>query len=75
MCQTRQLFLVCTLTEAEVRTFGAFQFYRKKIGVVVFQQSSRGENTILDILPRNEVDTVSFGTVLGSSLEIHTHRH
>lgn len=55
--------------------FGAFQFYRKKIGVVVFQQSSRGENTILDILPRNEVDMVSFGTVVGSSLESHTHRH
>uniref|UniRef100_H3DJR6 5'-3' exoribonuclease 1 n=1 Tax=Tetraodon nigroviridis TaxID=99883 RepID=H3DJR6_TETNG len=34
------------------------KFYRKKIGVVVFQQSSRGENTILDILPSNEADTV-----------------
>lgn len=38
---------------------GAVQFYRKKSGVVVFQQSSRGENTILDILPSNEADTVS----------------
>lgn len=41
----------------------------------MFQQSSRGENTILDILPRNEVDMVSFRTVIGSSLESHTHRH
>lgn len=30
--------------------------------MVVFQQSSRGENTILDILPSNEAETVSFGS-------------
>lgn len=28
--------------------------------MVVFQQSSRGENTILDILPSNEAEMVSF---------------
>ncbi|XP_068197322.1 5'-3' exoribonuclease 1 [Antennarius striatus] len=30
------------------------KFYKKKSGVVVFQQSSRGENTILEILPSKE---------------------
>ncbi|XP_069565881.1 5'-3' exoribonuclease 1 [Brachyistius frenatus] len=33
------------------------KFYKKKTGVVVFQQSSRGENTILEILPSQEVET------------------
>uniref|UniRef100_A0A674P3Q4 5'-3' exoribonuclease 1 n=1 Tax=Takifugu rubripes TaxID=31033 RepID=A0A674P3Q4_TAKRU len=42
------------------------KFYRKKIGVVVFQQSSRGENTILDILPSNEEETV-----LGTSVFVN----
>uniref|UniRef100_A0A8C4E932 5'-3' exoribonuclease 1 n=1 Tax=Dicentrarchus labrax TaxID=13489 RepID=A0A8C4E932_DICLA len=32
------------------------KFYKKKIGVVVFQQSSRGENTILEILRSKEGD-------------------
>uniref|UniRef100_A0A8C4E977 5'-3' exoribonuclease 1 n=1 Tax=Dicentrarchus labrax TaxID=13489 RepID=A0A8C4E977_DICLA len=34
------------------------KFYKKKIGVVVFQQSSRGENTILEILRSKEGDAV-----------------
>uniref|UniRef100_A0A671WIT7 5'-3' exoribonuclease 1 n=1 Tax=Sparus aurata TaxID=8175 RepID=A0A671WIT7_SPAAU len=34
------------------------KFYKKKSGVVVFQQSSRGENTILDILPSKEGEAV-----------------
>ncbi|XP_041847708.1 5'-3' exoribonuclease 1 isoform X2 [Melanotaenia boesemani] len=34
------------------------KFYKKKSGVVVFQQSSRGENTILEILPTQEVETI-----------------
>ncbi|CAK6970920.1 '-3' exoribonuclease 1 isoform X1 [Scomber scombrus] len=34
------------------------KFYKKKSGVVVFQQSSRGENTILDILPSQEGEPV-----------------
>ncbi|XP_053186193.1 5'-3' exoribonuclease 1 isoform X1 [Scomber japonicus] len=34
------------------------KFYKKKSGVVVFQQSSRGENTMLDILPSQEGEPV-----------------
>eukprot|EP00066_Takifugu_rubripes_P025414 XP_011614680.1 PREDICTED: 5'-3' exoribonuclease 1 isoform X2 [Takifugu rubripes] len=50
------------------------KFYRKKIGVVVFQQSSRGENTILDILPSNEEETVCddvTAQVLGTSVFVN----
>uniref|UniRef100_A0A3B5LE74 5'-3' exoribonuclease 1 n=1 Tax=Xiphophorus couchianus TaxID=32473 RepID=A0A3B5LE74_9TELE len=35
------------------------KFYKKKSGVVVFQQSSRGENMILDILPSQDGETVN----------------
>ncbi|XP_070775149.1 5'-3' exoribonuclease 1 isoform X1 [Enoplosus armatus] len=34
------------------------KFFKKKNGVVVFQQSSRGENTILDILPSQDGEAV-----------------
>ncbi|XP_035984960.1 5'-3' exoribonuclease 1 [Fundulus heteroclitus] len=34
------------------------KFYKKKSGVVVFQQSSRGENLILDILPNQDGETI-----------------
>ncbi|XP_040911362.1 5'-3' exoribonuclease 1 isoform X2 [Toxotes jaculatrix] len=34
------------------------KFYKKKTGVVVFQQSSRGENMMLEILPNQEAETV-----------------
>ncbi|KAM3604372.1 uncharacterized protein V6R79_010194 [Siganus canaliculatus] len=34
------------------------KFYKKKSGVVVFQQASRGENTILDILPSKEGELI-----------------
>ncbi|XP_043990762.1 5'-3' exoribonuclease 1 [Gambusia affinis] len=34
------------------------KFYKKKSGVVVFQQSSRGENMILDILPSQDGETI-----------------
>ncbi len=34
------------------------QFYKKKSGVVVFQQSSRGENMILEILASHEMEQV-----------------
>ncbi|MED6284330.1 5'-3' exoribonuclease 1, partial [Characodon lateralis] len=33
------------------------KFYKKKSGVVVFQQSSRGENMILDLLPSQDGET------------------
>ncbi|XP_068604868.1 5'-3' exoribonuclease 1 [Brachionichthys hirsutus] len=49
------------------------KFYKKKSGVVVFQQSSRGENTILDILPSKEVpvcDDVA-AEVLGKSVFVN----
>lgn len=41
-----------------------FQFYKKKSGVVVFQQSSRGENMMLDILPREEEELVCFFSII-----------
>ncbi|XP_047224716.1 5'-3' exoribonuclease 1 isoform X2 [Girardinichthys multiradiatus] len=34
------------------------KFYKKKSGVVVFQQSSRGENMILDLLPSQDGETI-----------------
>uniref|UniRef100_A0A3P9IN13 5'-3' exoribonuclease 1 n=1 Tax=Oryzias latipes TaxID=8090 RepID=A0A3P9IN13_ORYLA len=34
------------------------KFYKKKSGVVVFQQSSRGENMMLEILPTQEGETI-----------------
>uniref|UniRef100_A0A4W6BRF0 5'-3' exoribonuclease 1 n=1 Tax=Lates calcarifer TaxID=8187 RepID=A0A4W6BRF0_LATCA len=49
-------------------------FYKKKSGVVVFQQSSRGENTILEILPSQEGETVKFSLlidVLGKSVFVN----
>ncbi|XP_031697608.1 5'-3' exoribonuclease 1-like, partial [Anarrhichthys ocellatus] len=39
------------------------KFHKKKSGVVVFQQSSRGENMMLDILPSRE-EPVSFCLIL-----------
>ncbi|TRY93704.1 hypothetical protein DNTS_029409 [Danionella cerebrum] len=46
------------------------KFYKKKSGVMVFQQSSRGENMILDILPSREMEEVEeiAVLVLGKSL-------
>uniref|UniRef100_A0A3Q2FUM3 5'-3' exoribonuclease 1 n=1 Tax=Cyprinodon variegatus TaxID=28743 RepID=A0A3Q2FUM3_CYPVA len=44
------------------------KFYKKKSGVVVFQQSSRGENMILDILPNQDGETVN---VLGKSVFVN----
>ncbi|TMS09737.1 5'-3' exoribonuclease 1 [Larimichthys crocea] len=49
------------------------KFYKKKLGVVVFQQSSRGENTILDIFPSKEevvCDNVA-SQVLGKSVFVN----
>uniref|UniRef100_A0A3Q3M3T5 5'-3' exoribonuclease 1 n=1 Tax=Mastacembelus armatus TaxID=205130 RepID=A0A3Q3M3T5_9TELE len=45
------------------------KFYKKKSGVVVFQQSSRGENMMLDILPSQEGETVKF--LLGKSVFVN----
>ncbi|XP_056600072.1 5'-3' exoribonuclease 1 isoform X1 [Triplophysa dalaica] len=49
------------------------KFYKKKSGVVVFQQSSRGENTILEILPGQQVEQVDdvATLVLGKSLFVN----
>ncbi|XP_041954750.1 5'-3' exoribonuclease 1 isoform X1 [Alosa sapidissima] len=50
------------------------KFYKKKAGVVVFQQSSRGENTILEILPSQEGEPVCeevASEVLGKSLFVN----
>uniref|UniRef100_A0A4W6BRE4 5'-3' exoribonuclease 1 n=1 Tax=Lates calcarifer TaxID=8187 RepID=A0A4W6BRE4_LATCA len=50
------------------------KFYKKKSGVVVFQQSSRGENTILEILPSQEGETVCddvAAQVLGKSVFVN----
>uniref|UniRef100_A0A3Q2V9U2 5'-3' exoribonuclease 1 n=2 Tax=Pseudocrenilabrinae TaxID=318546 RepID=A0A3Q2V9U2_HAPBU len=47
------------------------KFYKKKGGVVVFQQSSRGENMLLDILPNQEGETVSFCLFLGKSVFVN----
>uniref|UniRef100_A0A3P8X5A2 5'-3' exoribonuclease 1 n=1 Tax=Cynoglossus semilaevis TaxID=244447 RepID=A0A3P8X5A2_CYNSE len=51
------------------------KFYKKKSGVVVFQQSSRGENMMLDILPREEEELVTCedaaAKVLGKSLFVN----
>ncbi|XP_036939623.1 5'-3' exoribonuclease 1 [Acanthopagrus latus] len=50
------------------------KFYKKKSGVVVFQQSSRGENTILDILPSKEGEAVCDDVatqVLGKSVFVN----
>uniref|UniRef100_A0A3Q3IY83 5'-3' exoribonuclease 1 n=1 Tax=Monopterus albus TaxID=43700 RepID=A0A3Q3IY83_MONAL len=47
------------------------KFYKKKNGVVVFQQSSRGENMMLEILPSQEGETVCddvAAQVLGKSV-------
>lgn len=49
------------------------KFYKKKSGVVVFQQPSRGENTILEILPSKEelvCDDVA-AHVLGKSVFVN----
>lgn len=42
-----------------MRFFRVFQFYKKKSGVVVFQQSSRGENMMLEILASQQGEPVS----------------
>ncbi|XP_072220368.1 5'-3' exoribonuclease 1 [Leuresthes tenuis] len=50
------------------------KFYKKKSGVVVFQQSSRGENVILDILPSLDGETICddvASQVLGKSVFVH----
>ncbi|XP_041805238.1 5'-3' exoribonuclease 1 isoform X2 [Chelmon rostratus] len=50
------------------------KFYKKKSGVVVFQQSSRGENTILEILPSQEGEAVCddvAAQVLGKSVFVN----
>lgn len=49
------------------------KFYKKKSGVMVFQQSSRGENMILDILPSHEMVQVEevAALVLGRSLFVN----
>ncbi|XP_072560134.1 5'-3' exoribonuclease 1 [Paramormyrops kingsleyae] len=48
------------------------KFYKKKNGVVVFQQSSRGENMMLDILPSKEepVEAVA-ALVLGKAIFVN----
>uniref|UniRef100_A0A3B4U7B4 5'-3' exoribonuclease 1 n=1 Tax=Seriola dumerili TaxID=41447 RepID=A0A3B4U7B4_SERDU len=45
------------------------KFFKKKSGVVVFQQSSRGENMMLDILHSQEGETVKFS--LGKSVFVN----
>ncbi|XP_048018575.1 5'-3' exoribonuclease 1 isoform X1 [Megalobrama amblycephala] len=49
------------------------KFYKKKSGVLVFQQSSRGENMILEILASQEVEQVEdvAALVLGKSLFVN----
>ncbi|XP_026168501.1 5'-3' exoribonuclease 1 [Mastacembelus armatus] len=50
------------------------KFYKKKSGVVVFQQSSRGENMMLDILPSQEGETICddvASQVLGKSVFVN----
>ncbi|XP_029309344.1 5'-3' exoribonuclease 1 isoform X2 [Cottoperca gobio] len=50
------------------------KFFKKKSGVVVFQQSSRGENMMLDILPSQEGDAVCddvAAKVLGKSVFVN----
>nr|XP_046264541.1 5'-3' exoribonuclease 1 isoform X2 [Scatophagus argus] len=50
------------------------KFYKKKGGVVVFQQSSRGDNFILDILPSKEGEAVCddvAAQVLGRSVFVN----
>uniref|UniRef100_G3PMT1 5'-3' exoribonuclease 1 n=1 Tax=Gasterosteus aculeatus aculeatus TaxID=481459 RepID=G3PMT1_GASAC len=45
------------------------KFFKKKSGVVVFQQSSRGENMMLNILPGQEGEPVS--SLLGRSVFVN----
>uniref|UniRef100_A0A8C1DQD7 5'-3' exoribonuclease 1 n=2 Tax=Cyprinus carpio TaxID=7962 RepID=A0A8C1DQD7_CYPCA len=49
------------------------KFYKKKTGVMVFQQSSRGENMILEILASQELEQVEdvAALVLGKSLFVN----
>ncbi|XP_077080595.1 5'-3' exoribonuclease 1 isoform X2 [Siphateles boraxobius] len=49
------------------------KFYKKKSGVLVFQQSSRGENMILEILASQEMEQVEdvSARVLGKSLFVN----
>ncbi|XP_043113971.1 5'-3' exoribonuclease 1 [Puntigrus tetrazona] len=49
------------------------KFYKKKSGVMVFQQSSRGENMILEILANHEMEQVEdvSALVLGKSLFVN----
>lgn len=50
------------------------KFFKKKSGVVVFQQSSRGENMMLDILPSQDGEPVCADVaaeVLGKSVFVH----
>uniref|UniRef100_A0A673GBD1 5'-3' exoribonuclease 1 n=1 Tax=Sinocyclocheilus rhinocerous TaxID=307959 RepID=A0A673GBD1_9TELE len=49
------------------------KFYKKKTGVMVFQQSSRGENMLLEILASQELEQVSnvAALVLGKSLFVN----
>uniref|UniRef100_A0A673FXW9 5'-3' exoribonuclease 1 n=1 Tax=Sinocyclocheilus rhinocerous TaxID=307959 RepID=A0A673FXW9_9TELE len=48
------------------------KFYKKKSGVMVFQQSSRGENMILEILASQEMEQVDIAAlVLGKSLFVN----
>ncbi|XP_034038909.1 5'-3' exoribonuclease 1 [Thalassophryne amazonica] len=50
------------------------KFYKKKSGVVVFQQSSRGENMLLEILPTQEEEMISDDVavqVLGKSVFVN----
>uniref|UniRef100_A0A673GCG2 5'-3' exoribonuclease 1 n=1 Tax=Sinocyclocheilus rhinocerous TaxID=307959 RepID=A0A673GCG2_9TELE len=49
------------------------KFYKKKTGVMVFQQSSRGENMLLEILASQELEQVEdvAALVLGKSLFVN----
>ncbi|XP_037537485.1 5'-3' exoribonuclease 1 [Nematolebias whitei] len=50
------------------------KFYKKKNGVLIFQQSSRGENMILEILPSQEGETICddvAAQVLGKSVFVN----
>ncbi|RXN27877.1 5 -3 exoribonuclease 1 [Labeo rohita] len=61
------------ITNANFPAVSLTQFYKKKSGVMVFQQSSRGENMILEILAIQEMEEVEdvAALVLGKSLFVN----
>ncbi len=65
-------FLSLSLSLCLVHGLPHFKFYKKKCGVLVFQQASRGENMILDIIPSQEGEAVSFRLFLLLSLDKNT---